>query len=99
MKISIQSGEDIINETTRGLVDKKLNNLSEKFDWVIGADVFFKKENVKGDKGFICEMRLSLPGPRIFASSDKDSFEAAVAETIDDLNVQLRKRKDKMKKH
>lgn len=79
------------------LVIKKLQKLGDKFDWIIGADVFFREEPDTAGKGRICEIRLSVPGPRIFASSNEESFEAAVSETINDLKVQLKKRKSEMK--
>ena len=47
----------------------------------------------------ICEIRLSMPGPRVFASTNAETFEAALAETISDLENQLEKRKEKMKRY
>ena len=76
---------------------KKLNKLLDKYDFIIRADVFFKKENSsKPDKGRICNIRVSAPGPRLFAEANHGSFEAAIAEAIGDLERQLRKRKEKM---
>ncbi|WP_340198554.1 HPF/RaiA family ribosome-associated protein [Ascidiimonas sp. W6] len=78
---------------------EKLNKLAVRYDFLIRADVFFKKENTVGDKGKKCNIRLSLPGPRIFAESDEKSFEAAMHETVRDLEVQLKKRKASMSSH
>ncbi|SEL94796.1 putative sigma-54 modulation protein [Aquimarina amphilecti] len=78
-------------------VEEKLTNLSNKYPFVIRGDVFFKKENKDDDTGHICGIRLSAPGPRLYASSEKTSFKEAITETIRDLNNQLEKRKDKMK--
>lgn len=39
-------------------------------------------------------MELSLPGPRIFATSNERNFEVGVRETISDLERQLKKRKE-----
>ena len=56
-------------------------------------DYIFKIENdALGEK--ICEMELSLPGPKIFASSKEKNFEMAVKETISDIQKQLKKRKE-----
>ena len=76
-------------EAVEELVLDKLDSLSAKYDWVIRADVFFKQEKKDQLNGKICEIRLSCPGPRIFASSNEDSFEAAAAETIQDLEELL----------
>jgi putative sigma-54 modulation protein len=81
------------------LLLKKLNKLYKKYDWILKANVFFKLEKGSVGKGKICEIRLSVPGPRIFAISDEDSFEMATDETIKDLKRQLKTRKGKMNPH
>ncbi|TRZ45270.1 ribosome hibernation-promoting factor, HPF/YfiA family [Robertkochia solimangrovi] len=78
------------------LVSKKLNKLVEKYDFIVRADVAFKKENTSStDSGKICKISLSAPGPRLFASANSKNFETSIAEVTDDLAIQLRKRKDK----
>lgn len=79
---------------------EKLDKLLNKFDFVVRADVFFKTENTsEADTGMKCGIRLSSPGPRLFAESSKASFEASIAESITELERQLKKRKAKMKTH
>ncbi|MBW8242716.1 ribosome-associated translation inhibitor RaiA [Muricauda oceani] len=79
------------------LAKEKLENLSRKFDMVIRADVFFKEENTTSNEtGKICNIRLSLPGPRLFAESSNESFAHSIAESVSDLERQLRKRKEAM---
>lgn len=74
----------------------KLEQLAQKYDDVIRADVFFKKENTTSDEtGKICNIRLSLPGPRLFAEASHDNYENSISESINDLERQLRKRKGK----
>lgn len=99
MKTHIQFINTAVNPNLERLIQSKIKILSEKYDWLIRADVIIKEENDPTPKGKICEIRLSAPGPRIFASSDEESFEASVAETIRDLAVQLKKRKGKMNPH
>lgn len=79
---------------------EKLEKLLDKFDFVVRADVFFKTENTSSpETGMICNIRLSAPGPRLFAESSTASFEASIAGTIGDLDRQLQRRKAKMKSH
>jgi len=79
---------------------KKLEKLLDKYDFIVRADVFFKKENTSSpDTGMICNIRLSAPGPRLFAEASHASFEASIAESVSDLERQLQKRKAKMKTH
>ncbi|NHF60002.1 HPF/RaiA family ribosome-associated protein [Flavobacteriaceae bacterium TP-CH-4] len=80
------------------LAAKKIEKLFDKYDFIVRADVFFKTENTsKPDKGMICNMRLSAPGPRMFSESSNGSFEASIAQSADDLERQLQKRKAKMR--
>lgn len=79
---------------------KKLEKLLDKFDFIVRSDVLFKKENTSSpDTGMICKIRLSAPGPRLFAQSSTGSFEASIAASVEDLQRQLEKKKAKMKSH
>jgi len=91
MKLNIQFVQTAQRRSAEKLVTDKLEDLGKNFDWIIGADVFFKEEKDTYGKGKICDIQLSLPGPRIFASSDEESFEASVAETLRNLEIQLKK--------
>ena len=82
------------------LANEKVNKLEDKYDFIVRADVFFKAENTsEHNSGKVCKIRLSLPGPRLFAESSRSSFEAAIAEAAEELEIQLRKRKGKMRAH
>ena len=81
------------------MVIEKLDTLEKKFNWLIHAEVFLKQERDPSGKGKICTMNLSLPGPKIHASSNEESFPASIKETIRDLNVQLKKRKSEFNPH
>ncbi|MHA7941733.1 ribosome hibernation-promoting factor, HPF/YfiA family [Formosa sp. 3Alg 14/1] len=90
------SASEALEQTAR----EKLEKLGAKYDMVIRADVFFKTENTTSDDtGKICNIRLSLPGPRLFAEASHDNFADSVSESINDLERQLRKRKEKMSTH
>lgn len=93
MTISIQYVKMPSSETMDEYTIDKLQKLSEKYDWVIKANVHFKTAQDHDGRNKVCEMELSAPGPRIFASSTEANFEQAVKETISDLEKQLKKRK------
>ncbi|SFR47264.1 putative sigma-54 modulation protein [Robiginitalea myxolifaciens] len=79
------------------LAAKRLQKLTDKYDFVVRSDVFFSHEKTSDpETGKICKIRLSLPGPRLFAESSKKEYEMAIAEAADELERQLRKRKEKM---
>ena len=77
---------------------EKLNKLEDKYDFIIHSDVFFKTENTTSpNTGMICSMRLSAPGPQLYAEASKTNFETAIAVTAMEIERQLSKRKQKMR--
>ena len=97
MEISVQFVKMPTSETMEAFVVKELEKLAKKYDWIITANAFYKLENDPKGKGKICDIQLSLPGPKMFATSNETSFEEATDETIRDLKIQLKKRKGEMK--
>lgn len=75
---------------------EKLSKINSRYQDITRADVFFKKENTPGTDGHVCDIRLSLPGTQIHATSNENSFEEAINETVRDLEDQLKKRKAKL---
>ena len=97
MEINIQFVKMPTSEFMEAFVIKELEKLAKKYDYIIKAAVFFKLEHDAKGKGKICDIQLSLPGPKIFATSDEESFQLATDETIRDLIIQLEKRKSELK--
>ncbi len=97
MKTNIQFVNMATSESMDNYTMKKLNKLAEKYEWLIHADVYFKSEKDPKGKGRICEIELSLNGPRIFASANEKNYELAVKHVISDLDKQLKKRKSIIK--
>ncbi len=99
MEINIQFVKMLTSETLEAFATKKLEKLAKHYDWIIKADVSYKLDNDSKKKGKVCDIQLSLPGPRIFAKSTAENFEVATDKTIRDLEKQLKKRKSEMKPH
>ena len=99
MKTAIQFVQMPVSESLEAYTLKKLESLSNKYDWLIHANVYFKIDPAQKDAGRICEMELSLNGPRIFATSNEKNFELAVKHTIRSLQKQLVKRKSILYHH
>ena len=77
MEINVQFVKMQTSETMEAFAIKKIQKLAKKYDDIIRADVFYKLENDPKGKGKICEIQLSLSGPRIFATSNEKNFELA----------------------
>jgi ribosomal subunit interface protein len=87
------------SENLEAFAQKKLDKIENKYDWVVRANVYFKRDENQKPNGYITEIRLSAPGPEIFAQSNENSFEASVAQTASDIERQCSKRKAKMSTH
>ena len=88
------------SESLELYTEDKLKPVFKRYEFVTRADVFFKTENASSDDtGMKCGIRLSAPGPRLFAESSHDTFKESVSETVNELLRQLEKRKAKMNNH
>ena len=99
MEINVQFIKMQSSERMEDFAIKKLSKLAKRYDWVITANVIYKLENDPKKKGKICEVQLSMPGPRIFATSNEANFELATDNSVRDLDKQLKKRKADMRPH
>lgn len=100
MNINFEYHEVTASPRLEAFVAEKLNKLENKYDSIVSADVYFKKENTSNPEvGKICSIRLAMPGPTIFAETSQGSFEASVAKVIAELRSQLQKRKEKLNSH
>ena len=97
MNVNFQYVNVDVSETLNSFTEEKLKKLFDRYDFLIGATVRFKQDDNNHTRGKICDIELSLPGPRIFAASDEKNYEVAVKETIGDLVRQLKKRKEVFK--
>ena len=98
MKTDFQFVHMPVSEALQNYTLKKLGSLSKKYEWLIHATVFFKFEQ-DNEKGKICEIELSLNGPRIFATANEKNYEMAVKHTLNSLKKQLAKRKSVLYAH
>ena len=94
MTVNFQYVNMDVSEMLSKYTKTRLDKLSDKYEFLISAQVYFKQDEKDHDSGKICNIELSLPGPRIFATSNEREYETAVNETIRDLKRQLEKRKE-----
>lgn len=99
MTVNFEYVDVDVSESLSAFTEEKLEKLSDRYEFLISATVYFKIEGKDHDSGRICNIELSLPGPRIYATSNEQTFEVAVRQTISDLERQLQKRKEVFKTH
>ena len=100
MNINFEYKDVAASKRLEAMATEKLEKLENKYDFIVAADVYFKSENTKGeDTGKVVEIRLNVPGTTLFSSTNSTSFEASIAKAIGEVQVQVKKRKDKMQAH
>lgn len=99
MTTEIQFVKIATSDALTTYIHDKIAPLGTKYPWLIKAQVFIKKINDHTGKTCSCEIEMSLPGPRLYASSTEKNYEAAVKNTISDIEKQLKKRKESMTSH
>lgn len=99
MNIEIRFVHAVQNDSLEAQVKEKLEKLAGKYEWITNAAVFLKTEKHPNEENYVCEIRLSVPGPQLFASSNETNFNTAINNTIQQLGVQLEKQKAKIVAH
>ncbi|MCA0153675.1 ribosome hibernation-promoting factor, HPF/YfiA family [Winogradskyella vincentii] len=99
MTVNFQYVNTDVSETLSAFATEKLEKLANRFEFIISAQVYIKHDDKDHQAGKICNIELSLPGPRLFATSNEKNYELAVNQTISDLSRQLKKRKEIFKTH
>lgn len=100
MNINFEYKDVSASTRLEALATEKLEKLENKYDFIVAADVYFKSEKTRGeDTGKVVEIRLNVPGTTLFSSTNNTSFEASIAKAVSEVQVQVKKRKDKMQSH
>jgi len=95
MKLRIQSINFDATATLESYINKKTSKLDKFFDEIINVEVYLKVVKPETATNKEAEIKISIPNVDFFASKTCDSFEEAVDLTIDALEKQIRKYKEK----
>jgi putative sigma-54 modulation protein len=100
MNINYEYDQVSASERLEAFTNKKINKLISHHDEIVAADVYFKTSNTSKDKNAkVNGIRLNVPGNTLFAESSASTFESAVSETVNELQRQLRKYKEKLRNY
>ncbi len=97
MKVQVHS---IHFDADRRLIDfiqNKLDKLETFYDRLVHGEVFLRINN-EGIENKTVEIKVKVPGTRLFAKEQARSFEAATELATDALRNQIKKFKTKIKK-
>lgn len=98
MKLILSTHNVTLTKAIEDHIQEKIDKL-EHFDrFAINARVTLEHDNTKApEKQFKCSMRLSVPGPDLFAEDVESDLYAAIDLATKKIEQQLRKRHGKIK--
>lgn len=85
-----------ISERLESFINKKIDRMVRKYDFVTGADVTLKVVKPETSMNKEAQVLLTVPGsPDLFASKICNTFEEAIDQSLDALERQIEKYKEK----
>lgn len=98
MKLQIHSIHFTADKKLLDFVQEKTDKLEKFFNRVTDGEVFLRLNN-SDTKNKTVEIKLNIPGAQVFAKEEDATFEAAIDSAVKELEIQLKKRKEKLIKH
>lgn len=98
MKLRIQSINFDATAALEAYISKKTTKLEKFFDDIIGAEVYLKVVKPESATNKEAEIKITVPNVEFFASKTCDTFEEAIDLTVDALEKQIKKFKEKTTK-
>ena len=98
MKLRIQSINFDATTTLESYINKKISKLDKFFDEIINIEVYLKVVKPETATNKEAEIKISVPAGEFFASKICDTFEEAVDLSVDALEKQIKKYKEKLVK-
>ncbi len=96
MEVQIKAIHFDISEKLVAFVNKKVEKLTRRYDFITDAEVNLRLVKPETAKNKEAGIKLSVPGsPDLFASKTADTFEEAVDLSLEALEPQLEKAKVK----
>lgn len=96
MKLRIQSINFDATAALEAYITKKTSKLERFFDEIVNVEVYLKVVKPETAANKEAEIKISIPGVDFFASKTCDTFEEAVDLTVDAVDKQIRKYKEKI---
>ncbi len=96
MHIQITSRHFKVHDSVREHITKELEKLEKFFDGIISCEVVLYYERPQNSRKH-CEMTLKVKREKLFAAADSDDFLKSVDMSVEKLERQLKKYKDKLR--
>ncbi len=97
MKVNVQAPNFAAKDELKVFVEKRLSKLEQFYNKIICADVFLKVQKTSEKENKNVEILLSIPGGDLMIKKEAKTFEQAIDESVQSLERQLKKKKQKQK--
>jgi putative sigma-54 modulation protein len=98
MQITIHKSGELL-ESTKQVINEKVNKLETFYDRIERADVYIKDGDGNAAHGHTVSVRLAIPGNDLVAEYNDASIKRAIAEVAEALRRQIKKHKEKNNDH
>jgi putative sigma-54 modulation protein len=98
MKLRVQSINFDATKALEAHVEKKTSKLKRFFDEIMNVEVYLKVVRPETATNKEAEIKISVPAGEFFASKICDTFEEAVDLSVEALEKQIMKHKEKLSK-
>jgi putative sigma-54 modulation protein len=95
MQINIQTPGFAPRQELINFVHEKINKLTRLYREIIGSEVCLRLDGSTTKENKICSIRLFIPGNDLLVSAQYKKFEQAIAQAVETMKRQIRKRKTK----
>lgn len=98
MKLVLSTHNVTLTKAIEDHIDDKLGKLEHLDRFAIDARVTLEHDHTKAvEKQFKCAVRLTIPGPDLFAEDSENDLYAAIDLVMKKIEQQIRKRQNKFK--
>jgi len=95
MKLQIHAVHFDADQKLLDFIQAKLNKLDTFYDKIIDGEVFLRLEKGEAVDNKVVEVKVNVPGQSLFVKENSKTFEAAIDESLDALQKQIKKFKEK----
>lgn len=96
MTINIQAVNFSATERLQEYINKKVSKLAKLNDEIINVEVYLKVVKPETAQNKEAQLKVAVPNSEFFASKVCDTFEEAVDISVDALEKQIKKQKEKV---
>lgn len=96
MKIQIQSVHFDMDIKLQEFIDAKVTKLISLYDRIESCKVILKLNKNNKNRNKVAEINLDIPGNRLFAKDQSESFEESFDMAYEEIKKQLLGRKEKL---